>query len=111
MKKNNENAPIANLIEILNQIIEIVKYQYTDLTWSRFESIDELINELQDHIKKLEKRDFSKLNELTLLFAPTASLQEISISSGWASKFLKISEKFDLAIEEIKHKFKENTNV
>ncbi|MFW9895654.1 MAG: hypothetical protein ACFFD7_07610 [Candidatus Thorarchaeota archaeon] len=108
---NNENAPLANIIEILEQIIEIVKYEDTDLTWSRFKSIDELINELLDHIKKLEKRDFSKLNDLTLLFAPTASLQEISISSGWASNFLKISKKFDLAIEEIKHEFKKNTQV
>ena len=102
MKEKDSNKKIANVIKILEEVIDIVKNTETDLAWSRFNTIDELIDELLDHIKKLLNRDFSKLDNLILLFAPTASLQEISISSGWASRFLVISEKFDYAIEELK---------
>jgi hypothetical protein len=45
--------------------------------------------------------DFSKIEDLIILFAPTSDLQEISIDSGWATLFLEISEKFDLTIKEL----------
>ena len=102
MRENDSNEKIANIIRILEEIIDIVKNNETDLVWSRFNTIDELIDELLNHIKKLINREFTKLDDLILLFAPTASLQEISISSGWGSQFLVISEKFDYAIEELK---------
>lgn len=30
-----------------------------------------------------------------LLFAPTGSLQEVSLSSGWAETFLKVAERYE----------------
>lgn len=107
--RENSNEKIVNVVKILEKLIDIVKNDETDLTWSRFNTIDELIDDLVNHIKKLINRDFSKLDDLILLFAPTASLQEISISSGWASQFLVISEKFDYAIEELKKEFQLGT--
>ncbi|MFW9823314.1 MAG: hypothetical protein ACFFE4_10285 [Candidatus Thorarchaeota archaeon] len=111
MTIDNSNEIFANVIEILEQIIDIIEQKDPDLTWSRFDNIDDIIDELRDHIKNLKNRNLSKLNDLILLFAPTASLQEISISSGWGSKFLKISKKFDLTIEELKHEFNQYTKI
>jgi len=36
---------------------------------------------------------------LKLLFAPTGSLQESSMSNGWANEFLALSSEFDEAIK------------
>lgn len=33
--------------------------------------------------------------DVGVLFAPTGPLQEVSLSSGWAELFLKVSEKYD----------------
>ncbi|MHA2280703.1 MAG: hypothetical protein ACXAC5_07615 [Promethearchaeota archaeon] len=101
----NSNEKIVNIIKILEKILDIVKNTETDLTWSRFNTVDELIDELLDHVKRLMRRDFSKLDSLILLFAPTASLQDISVSSGWGSLFISISETLDKAIEELKREF------
>ena len=69
------------------------------MSWSHFNSEEEVIEELNGHIRRLEDNDFSKLEDLKLLFAPTASLQEISISSGRGEVFLELSTEFDHIIK------------
>ena len=38
---------------------------------------------------------------LKLLFAPTGSIQEVSISSGWGQEFLSLSARFDEVIKRV----------
>jgi hypothetical protein len=106
--RENVNNKVVKVVKILEDLIDLVKNEETDLAWSRFNTVDELFDELLDHINKLINKDFSKLGDLILLFAPTASLQEISISSGWGSQFLIISEEFDYAIAELRKEFNLN---
>jgi hypothetical protein len=40
-----------------------------------------------------------KLN-LSILFAPTGNIQEVSISSGWGEAFLELTARFDAALTE-----------
>ena len=47
----------------------------------------EEVDDINQHLKRLRKGDLSKIDDLTLMFAPTGSLQEISISSGWGRDF------------------------
>ena len=73
---------------------------------SLFDTKEDLISELEDHILKLKNEDFSKIKDLIILFAPTSDLQEISLDSGWVKLFLIISEKFDCVIKDLIEKFK-----
>ncbi len=93
------------LIGILETIKELILEPKTDISWSTFDSKDDLIIEIDTHIQKLKLRDFSKVKDLILLFAPTSDFQEISLSSGWNSDYLSISETFDVAIKNLCEKY------
>ncbi len=93
------------IIEILETVKELILEPKTDISWSIFNSKDELIIEIDAHIQKLKLRDFSKVTDLIILFAPTSDFQEISLSSGWGNRYLKISERFDVAINGLCKKF------
>ncbi len=93
------------IIEILETVKKLILEPKTDISWSIFNSKDELIIEIDAHIQKLKLRDFSKVTDLILLFAPTSDFQEISLSSGWGNRYLKISERFDVAINGLCKKF------
>ena len=98
---NNETV----IIKILESVKKLILEPRTDISWSLFDSKDELIIEIDAHIQKLKLRDFSKIKDLILLFAPTSDFQEISLSSGWSNHYLNISERFDIAIESLCKKF------
>ena len=97
MKEN-----LSNLIALIEKIKDFIKQQGTNVLWTHYISEGEVIDELERHIMLLHKEDFSKINELILLFSPTSDLQELSISNGWGKQYLKIAEKFDKIINVIK---------
>ena len=97
----NINEKIEAVIDILEFIKKIIKGPETNILRSWFDTKEDIISELDSHILKLKKEDFSTLGELIILFAPTSDLQEISLDSGWGHLFLSISKKFDSAIEEL----------
>jgi len=39
--------------------------------------------------------------DLSVLFAPTGLVQEVSISSGWGVEFLAIGSRFDAACQRV----------
>ena len=98
---NNETV----LIELLKTVKNLILEPRTNISWSIFDSKDELIIEIDVHIQKLKLRDFSKVKDLILLFAPTSDFQEISLSSGWGNQYLNISKRFDIAIEALCEKY------
>ena len=102
--ENIDNNEIA-LIEILETVKKLILEPRTDISWSTFDSKDELITEIDTHIQQLNLRDISKVKDLILLFAPTSDFQEISLSSGWGNQYLNISARFDIAIEGLCEKF------
>ncbi len=93
------------IIEILETVKELILEPKTDISWSTFDSKDDVILDIDSHIQKLKLRDFSKIKDLILLFAPTSDFQEISLSSGWGNRYLNISERFDTAIESLCEKY------
>ena len=100
-KLENVNKKIEVVINILELIKEIIKAPETDIIRSYFDTKEDVINELDTHILKLTNEDFSKIEDLIILFAPTSDLQEISLDSGWGQQFLIISERFDGAIKDL----------
>ena len=67
-------------IEILGETVEIIRSTEMDVVWSGYDTVDQVVSDLTDHINRLNKRDLSRWRYLELLFAPTGALQEISLS-------------------------------
>ena len=101
----NINKKIEVTIDILESIKKRLKSPETNILRSQFDSQEDIINELDNHILKLKNKDFSNIEELIILFAPTSDLQEISIDSGWGQMFLGISERFDSALKDLIEEF------
>jgi len=105
-KLENINEKIVVVINILEIIKKIIKTPETDIFRSSYDTKEDVIIELDNHILKLTNEEFSKIENLIILFAPTSDLQEIAIASGWGKLFLIISERFDSAIKDLIGKFK-----
>jgi hypothetical protein len=93
---------IDEVIGILQEVKHFVELPDTDVAWSRYNSVEEAVEDIDQHIESLRRDDLSKIEELTLLFAPTGRLQEISIGSGWGEEFVYLSARFDRAIEPLR---------
>ena len=87
-------------IAVLKVIRNIVDSPDIDLCWSKYDDLAELLKEIDFYIEQLGKHDGSILKDLSLFFAPTGSLQEISISNGWGEKFIELSMVFDKFYED-----------
>jgi hypothetical protein len=59
------------------------------------------MREFDAFITQIESGDTSRRSDLELLFAPTGSIQEVSISSGWSQEFLALSARFDAVIKRV----------
>ena len=99
------NEKIIAIIDILELVKERLRFPGTIILRSGFNSQEDVIEELDNHIFKLRKEDFSNIEELIILFAPTSDLQEIAIDSGWGQLFLDTAERFDSAIKDLIKEF------
>lgn len=97
--ENKMEDKFESIISILLEVRNIVNSPKTDIVWSRYNSVDELIKDIDDYIISLEQKRDTVFYDLEILFAPTGSLQEISIDSGWGSKFIELSQKIDKLLE------------
>jgi hypothetical protein len=91
----------------LKEILKIIKTirdtinDDTNLVWTRFDSAKELRTELDESILRLESGDLAILRDIKLMFAPTSTFQEISISNDWGQEFIELSGNFARHYEKI----------
>jgi hypothetical protein len=85
---------LLEIVEILNTIKQTISAD-TDIVWTRFDSVGELVDTLNKYIKRVEESDSKVFHDLKYEFAPTGSLQELSISNGWGEEFLHIADRYD----------------
>lgn len=89
------------LIQLTKKLIEILHRPNTDVTWSRWDTPQEAIQYMQNLLMQLENGEINAVRELKFLFGPTASLQEIAMSSGWGNEYFDLSSESDILIAEI----------
>ena len=89
---------IGELISCLGRVLELLEWPGSDLGWGchPYASVDELRDDVVGHLKRIEA-GFDDVWCLRLLFAPTGSLQEAAVASGWADEYLKLAARFDEA--------------
>ncbi len=102
MKSLNSPEKVFKKLADLTAIIRKKIDNETDVFWSRYDSVQHLINDLDREVDRLKIKDHTVLRDLEILFAPTGSLQEISISNGWSDEFLVLAQEFDHLYEQIK---------
>ena len=83
------------LIRVLKDIRNILDFPDVDLCWSKYNDLAELLKEIDSYIERAAIGDDSITKDLSYFFAPTGSLQEISISNGWGEKFIELSTVID----------------
>ena len=94
---NNEN--IKKMFCLIQEVIEIIRLPSTNTLFSEWNTPADAINHLNQLLEKLKNNDKQAIFELKILFGPTGSLQDLSISSGWGYKFLYLANRFDKLID------------
>ncbi len=82
------------LIELLTELKKRISDD-SDVAWTRFNTVQELRDHIDDFISRLQHGDKDVLNEINIDFAPTSTFQELSISNGWSDDFMKLADQFD----------------
>jgi hypothetical protein len=92
-----QNVKTKVIIQVLEDAKVLLARESNDYSWSSFSDSARAIAEINDHIERIRKNDHSQNLSLSVLFAPTGPIQEVSLSSGWADEFLALAERFDRA--------------
>lgn len=90
---------LAAISEVVAEVVALVETRPQDLGWTQWDDQPTMVADLHDHIRRLRTDDASRVDELRVVFAPTGSLQEASISSGWAETYLVLAARFDAAVD------------
>ena len=89
------SQPVDGLIHILESAVELVALPDNDFSWSSWTNEAEAKAELHAIISTLKSGGLPDRISVSVLFAPTGPLQEVSVSSGWGDPFLKVAERYD----------------
>lgn len=87
--------PLNGLIHVLESALELVELPGNDFCWSSWEDVGAAKVELESLLRLLRTGGVPSRSSVSILFAPTGPLQEVSISSGWGEPLLKVTERFD----------------
>jgi len=83
---------LCGLISVLKQTRALLALPNNDFAWSSWKDQKSALSEMDSIILQAEN---GLVQNLSLLFAPTGPIQEVSISSGWGQDFLVLAERFD----------------
>lgn len=67
----------------------------SDVVWTRFNTVDELREHIDNHILRLNEGDKKVINDINVDFGPTSTFQELSIQNGWGEDYIVLASKFD----------------
>ena len=88
----------SKLADVLREAVVWLRRPENDFAWSSWDDAEEAVSELSAHIAVLEAGKLPPRLDLTVLFAPTGPIQEVSVSSGWGQEFLALADRFDSAV-------------
>ena len=66
-----------------------------DYVWSSWEDADAALCEIDGLISAVESGALPDRLDVSVLFAPTGPIQEVSLSSGWGLEFIELAARFD----------------
>ncbi|HVW42682.1 MAG TPA: hypothetical protein VHC18_15150 [Amycolatopsis sp.] len=78
------------LCDLIVDLLSILRSGEHDVAWSRYRTVHEAISDLERLHGRIEEGDPAAREQLKLLCAPTGSIDEIALSSGWADTWVKL---------------------
>ena len=88
------------LLEVLRETRALLARPGNDFAWSTWDNAEAALLELDGFISHIEAGRGFEGSNLSMLFAPTADIQEVSVSSGWGYEFCRVAARFDGAFAE-----------
>ncbi len=88
----------SQLIEVLDEACRLLNRPENDFSWSGWEDSADALAEVEPLLAQLSSGVMPAGSALSILFAPTGPLQEVSLSSGWGDKFVELANRFDAAM-------------
>ena len=89
----------AVLLDIFQRARDLVARPENDFAWSSWRDAEHALEEIDGIISQLRHGDIPDQFAMSILFAPTGPMQELSLSSGWGNRFLQLASEFDEATE------------
>jgi hypothetical protein len=86
-------------LSILLEARDLLARPGNEFAWSKWKSAEEALTEIDRHIAIVDQGQPLEKFRLNLLFAPTGSIQEVSMSSGWSRHFMDLATRFDDVME------------
>jgi hypothetical protein len=83
------------LLEILQEVRALLALPSNDFAWSSWADAGAALAELDDFIARIETGQRFAQVDLSVLFAPTGPIQEVSVSSRWGDEFCEAAARFD----------------
>lgn len=83
------------LLLILQEARDLLAMPGNEFAWSKWSSREAALAEMDLHISHVDEGRPLEKFRLNLLFAPTGSIQEVSMSSGWSRQFMDLATRFD----------------
>ena len=100
-----DKIPFYNDFQKVRQLLESIRNLITDETdtvWAGYDNGKEFLVDLNADIEKIQFCEFETLDKLNMEFALASTYQEISLSSGWATEYLKLAVQFNKLYDRIK---------
>jgi hypothetical protein len=86
------------MVEVLTEARAALARPGNDYAWTRWRDGDAALVEIDEIVRRLSHDELDDVVRLTVLFAPTGPIQEVSVASGWGEEFLDIAARFDSAL-------------
>jgi hypothetical protein len=93
------NPAQRELANVLREARSLLALPDNDFSWSSWVDAGAALAEMDGLITTLEAGRLPSRLTLSVLFAPTGPIQEVSISSGWGNEFLALAARCDAAVE------------
>jgi hypothetical protein len=87
------------LIDVLCKAKDFLAMPGNDFVWSSWDDAQAALSEIDQLIATIKSGQLPSMLDITVLFAPTGPIQEVSLSSGWGEEFLDLAERFDAVVE------------
>ncbi len=98
-EREDVEAARRELTEVLRTARALLALPDNNFDWSSWRDAGAALAEVDKLISVLEGGRLPSRLTLSVLFAPTGPMQEVSLSSGWADAFLALADRFDTAVE------------
>jgi hypothetical protein len=83
------------LLDVLQEVRALLALPSNDFAWSSWADAEAALAELDDFIAYIENgQKFASL-DLSVLFAATGPICEVSVSSGWGDEYCEVAARFD----------------